>query len=82
MRDETVRQQRNLAIIQQLLMRQKRLVFGHAIMAAEITPVGDRYPQIVNFASKAVDHTYRLGGNLGPTKPKCKKSKGWERYWR
>ena len=56
MRDETVRQQRDFAVIQQVGMRQKTLLFGHAIMAAEVAPVGDRYPQIVDLSSETINH--------------------------
>ena len=50
-------------------------------MAAKIAPVGDRYAQIVDFASKPVDHGPCLGVNAELTKPKCEKNNGWVRYW-
>jgi hypothetical protein len=39
---------------QNLLPRQKRHLFGHAVHAAKITAVGDRHAQIIDFTCKAV----------------------------
>ena len=41
---------------QQLLLGQEGHLFRHAIDAAEIAPVGDRYAQIGDGASERVDH--------------------------
>jgi len=57
-------------------VRQKALLFGHAIMATEITPVGDRNPQIVYFASETVYHSQSCKAKMPTDKAEMLHSKG------
>jgi hypothetical protein len=50
-------------------MRQKSLLFGHAIMAPEIAPIRHRYPQIINFPAKTVNHVWHVSRIYRQTKP-------------
>jgi hypothetical protein len=46
---------------QQILLRKKRHILGHAIHAAKIAAVRHGNPQIGNGAAKRVDHTRYFG---------------------
>jgi hypothetical protein len=60
MPDEAPGNQRDFGVIEHIALRQELLVLGHAIGAAEIAPVGDRNPQIIDLAAKSILHEHHL----------------------